>query len=344
MAIAQPVQSPSPTDWRRLAVTVGLLAAALVALLTAFALPPLHSGPNDIPLAVVGPAPVVEQIGDRLDARYPGGFELRTVADAERARDLIRDREVYGAIVVAAGGPSFLIASAASPAVATLLKNLAAAMAAQDGRQASAVEDVVPLPPDDRAGAGLSVGALPLALGGWIGAVVLLMTVRGASRKAVGAMAFAVVGACSLTAVLQFWFGSITGDYWRTCAGAALGIGATAWMILGLRTALGNPGLGLGAVTLILLGNPLSGLNSAPELLPQGWGTFGQLLPPGATGSLIRSLAFFDGAAATRPVIVLTCWLLGGIALFVVGERRAARARAAEVTPAPAAEPAAVSS
>ena len=75
----------------------------------------------------------------------------------------------------------------------------------------------------------------------------------------------------------------------------ALAIAATAWTILGLRSALGLAGLGVGAVLLILLGNPLSGLASAPELLPAGWGTLGQFLPPGAAGSLLRSSAFFDG-------------------------------------------------
>ena len=29
----------------------------------------------------------------------------------------------------------------------------------------------------------------------------------------------------------------------------------------------------------------------------------------------------FDGAGAGRPLLVLTCWLLGGIALFLVGKR-----------------------
>ena len=36
----------------------------------------------------------------------------------------------------------------------------------------------------------------------------------------------------------------------------ALAIAATAWTILGLRSALGVAGLGVGAVLLILLGNP----------------------------------------------------------------------------------------
>jgi hypothetical protein len=90
------------------------------------------------------------------------------------------------------------------------------------------------------------------------------------------------------------------------------------------------------AVTLILLGNPPSGLSSAPELLPAGWGAFGQLLPPGAAGTLLRSTAFFDGAAAGRTVLVLSCWLVAGLALFLVGVLRRRRQARHQPQPAPA--------
>jgi hypothetical protein len=44
----------------------------------------------------------------------------------------------------------------------------------------------------------------------------------------------------------------------------------------------GRAGAALGALLMILVGNPLSGVSSAPELLPAPAGTIGQLLPPGA--------------------------------------------------------------
>ena len=68
----------------------------------------------------------------------------------------------------------------------------------------------------------------------------------------------------------------------------------------------GRVGLAVGALLALLLGNPLSGLNSAPELLPRGWGELGQLLPQGANATLLRSTAFFSGAGATTAVVVLS--------------------------------------
>lgn len=77
----------------------------------------------------------------------------------------------------------------------------------------------------------------------------------------------------------------------------------------------------IAALVMVLLGNPLSGVTSAPELLPSGWSTLGQLLPPGATGSALRSTSFFDGAAAQAPLLVLACWTLAGLALTLLPRR-----------------------
>ncbi|MEU5323467.1 hypothetical protein AB0G67_42965 [Streptomyces sp. NPDC021056] len=66
---------------------------------------------------------------------------------------------------------------------------------------------------------------------------------------------------------------------------------------------------------MMLIGNPLSGASTTPEMLP-GWsGTLGQLLPPGAGSQLLRSTAFFDGHGSTHSVLVLTAWLGFGVAL-----------------------------
>lgn len=329
-----PTSPPTSTGWARIAAVVGALSALLIVLLSAFALPPLHSGPHKVPLAVAG-----EPAGGRELASRTGAYELTTVGSAEQARQRILDREAYGALVGSGPRTRLLVAGAASPAVAAELRSLAAELRLPGGG-AIPVRDVRPLPDADPDGSGLVAGALPLALGGWIGGVALLAAVRGARRQAAGAVGFACLGGLTLTALLQYAFGTLDGDYWATAAAATLGLSATAWTILGLRTALGNAGLGLGAVILIVVGNPLSGLSTAPELLPSGWGTLGQLLPPGATGSLLRSVAYFDGAGGLRSGLVLCCWLAAGAALFAIGARRAARPVPAASATASASAPA----
>jgi len=86
----------------------------------------------------------------------------------------------------------------------------------------------------------------------------------------------------------------------------------------GLGTSLGLAGVALAVLAVFLVGNPLSGLTAAPELLPQPWGAVGQLLPPGAGGTLLRAVAFFGGAGAAAQAWALTAWAAGGLLLAAI--------------------------
>jgi hypothetical protein len=303
---------------------VALAVVLLTVLLTAFAWPATRSQPRDVPLAVAAPPPVAAQVTSALEENRPGAFEITTVRDGGAARHAIEQREVYGAIVLDAQGPRVLTASAASPVVAQSLQQVAAALSGTLGAPVP-VEDVVPAPADDPRGAGLGAGALPLALGGVAVAGLLSRTVRSSGRRLAAAALIAVVGGLVLTGLLQGWLGALTGGYWSSSGVVALGIAAVALPLLGLHALAGIPGLALGAATVVLLGNPLSAAASAPEFLPAGLGGLGQLLPPGATLSALRSVAFFDGAAAAGPLWVLTAWAVAGLLLVGVAATRGAR-------------------
>jgi hypothetical protein len=298
-----------------------LLTAVLTVMLIAFAWPAARTEPRDLPLGVAGPAAATGQIAGALNQNAPGAFEIHAYADRAAAVDAIENRDVYGAIVAGPGGPEILTASARGPVVAQVLTQMAGRLAAAENRTPT-VTDVVPLPADDPRGAGLAAGALPLVLGGIIAAVALTRLLPSGIRRIRGAVGFAVTGGLALAAVLQFWLGSLEGNYWANSGVIAFSIAATSVAILGLEWLLGTVGLALGAATMMLLGNPLSGMTSAPEMLPTGWGTVGQLLPPGAAGTMLRAVAFFDGANITAPVLVLSAWLLGGLLLCIIGAVR----------------------
>ncbi|MFE9809290.1 hypothetical protein [Streptomyces sp. NPDC005548] len=129
----------------------------------------------------------------------------------------------------------------------------------------------------------------------------------------------------AVTAVLQFATHSIDGDYVLTALGVILGMAAMSTTLLGLQAFLGMAGSALGGALMMLLGNPLSGLATGPHWLPDGWATIGQLLPPGAPGSLLRTNAFFDGTRAGLPALVLTAWIVIGVAFVLLADRRGRR-------------------
>ncbi|MBB5832374.1 hypothetical protein [Brachybacterium aquaticum] len=99
--------------------------------------------------------------------------------------------------------------------------------------------------------------------------------------------------------------------------------------VLGMESLLGYPGLGIGAILMMFVANPLSGMATGWQWLPSPWGLIGQLLPIGASGTLVRSVAFFDGHGAARPILVLACWAVLGALLVGLSAVRGRRRRTA---------------
>ncbi|GAB2674835.1 ABC transporter permease [Nocardia goodfellowii] len=297
------------------AIALGFGAALIQALmLIAFAWPAANVAPRDLPLAVTGPqAPMV---AEKLNQFSPGGFEISNPADENAARQAIKDREVYGAIVTGGGAPRVLIASGASPAVAQQLSAMAQQLA---GTPAAAVEDVVAADPDDPRGGAFGAMALPLVMSGIAGGVLLSLLVPTVAGRLTGLVTFGIVGGLLSMTIIQGWMSIVPGPYLGLSAVAGLVSFAVAGTIVGLATVIGQPGIGLGALLMLLIGNPFSAATSAPEMLPQPWGAIGQLLPPGAAANLFRSVAFFDGAGAMKPLVVLLVWAAFAVALLGAG-------------------------
>jgi hypothetical protein len=301
---------------------VGLVAAG-VALLQSllvlwFAWPAERAAPRDLPIVVAGPDSAASVVAARLREQRPGAFRITTVADAAAADATLRNRGAYAAVVLGGAGVGLHVASAASPTVATLLSQ---AVQALGNGQPVAVVDVVATPTGDPRGAGFSSGFLPLLLTSLACGVALLLIVRSAALRMTGLLAFAIFAGLAAGGVLHR-LGLLTGAYLPTVGVIALVTLAISATVCGLGTALGNVGVGLGALVVFFVGNPISGLGSAPELLPKPWGAIGQALPPGAGATLLRSVAFFDGAAAARPLWILGSWAVAGLGFVATGRLR----------------------
>jgi hypothetical protein len=312
-----------------IAVAVVALQALLVPL---FAGPAAHLAPRDLPLAVAGPPAAAGPLAARLTAARPGAFDITMVADAATADARIKDRSVYGAIVLGPGGPALHVASAAAPAVATLLAQAATELG---HGQSPPVVDVVPTDPGDPRGAGLASGFLPLAVTGLLAGILTFLLVSRRGARIAALIIFAALAGLAGAAVQQHWLGVLPDNYLADAGVMALFALAVAAAVAGLGALLDRAGLALGALLIFLVGNALSGVSSAPELLPQPWGRFGQDLPIGAGATLLRSVAYFDGHGGTVAAAVLTAYAVGGLLLVAVGPR-GLRARTADTAPEPA--------
>ena len=187
------------------------------------------------------------------------------------------------------------------------------------------VKDVVAVDPDDPRGAGFGAGFLPLAITSLAAGVLIFFFVPRRTARIVALLAFAALAGPVVAAVQVGWLGILPGSYWAVAGVLALVALAIAGAMTGLSAVLDRPGIALGAIVLFLVGNALSGIAAAPELLPQPWGEVGQWLPIGAGGTLLRSVAYFGGNGAGFAVTVLTSYAIGGLLLTLIGSRRLAR-------------------
>jgi hypothetical protein len=304
-----------------------LIAAAVVVplvfalTLATFAWPAARLEPRDLPIGVAGPPAATAAIEQQLAHAGEGAFDVHRYADAAAARQAIEDREVEGAVVASPRGPVVLTASGSSPLVAGMLGQGFAGP--QEG--GARTIDVVPADEDDPRGTVLASLVLPLVLSSVILAVMLARLGRPGRAQVGVLLATAALAGLVGVAMVQGWLGALEGAWLANAGVLALTMLAIASAIAGAAALFGHAGLALAAVTMVLVGNPWSGISSSPELLPEPAGAIGRLLPPGAGGDLLRSTSFFDGAGGGHGLAVLLTWTtlgLGAIAAAALRRRR----------------------
>ena len=303
-------------DLRPLALAV-VIPVVVALVLVLFIWPGLRAAPEGLELGVVGTPATAADVASSLDRARPGAFDVTAFPDADAARQAVRDRAIVGALVP--GEPvTAVTATAGSPFVAQLVQTAARALPASAPPR---VEDVVPPPVGDPRGVVLSGGGLlPLTIAGIaLGAVTALQRARARLRLSAALLGAAVSGLL-FVAVMQSWLDALGGSYLVNAGAVALAVAAVALPVLGFIALLGQRGIGLAALVMVVLGNSLSGAATSPDLLPTGFGQLGQLLPAGATASLLRSTSGFDGTGATGPVLVLAAWALFGACAAALGK------------------------
>ena len=161
----------------------------------------------------------------------------------------------------------------------------------------------------------------------------VVLFVRGGSAglaaRLVATGMWAVVGAGTGVG-LAAW---IVGGYDTTSAGAIAGLLALTSLAIGVSVSgltrlLGAPGIGLAGLVIVLLDLVSSGGPAGSYFLPDAYRALTPWMPAGQLITALRSVLYFDGTAATRPVLVMVGWLVGGLVLMVIAEATRRRAHA----------------
>ncbi|USX51605.1 ABC transporter permease [Lentzea sp. HUAS12] len=272
----------------------GAVVAFLLGLLTFGVQATVH--PHDVPLAVVAPPPVA----DRVQAADSAEVDVRVVS-ADEARNLLRDKEVYGVLEIAPGQATIRLNPAVNPSGTQVAQQVLTGVAQGAGvpvrietQAVSAAERTAPL----AASALLWVGGMVAGL--------LFVVLKGRDLRWLSATTAAVLVTCSTAGLLAWW-----GVTLNVPTLAFLLAVATAFALLqaGLFKHLGVRAMGVLGL-LYLMAPAVAG--QVPELLnPVYRAVLWSWTPFRFSAEGLRSL-LYDGSVSTE------WWVFGGIALLGV--------------------------
>ncbi len=285
--------------------------------------------PHHIPVAVVAPGSVAQQVVGQLDALSGDPVRARTAATEQEARALILDRTVDAAILVNAGTSTdtLLVATAGGPAVASVAEQIAQSVESAEHRQVT-VTDIRPPAAGD--GRGLSSFYLVLGwiVGGYLAAAILGMA--GGARPANRHRTIIRLGTLALYAIVSGLGGAIiAGPVLGALPGGLMalwGIGAlvvfgAAATTVAFQILLGTAGIGVTILVFVVLGNPSAGGAYPTSLLPTFWRAIGPWLPPGAGTNTVRNTVYFSGHAIGGSLAVLAGYAVLGTVVSLVAKR-----------------------
>lgn len=346
--------SAGPPSWRRTVIVTVALPLVISLAVMAYAWPASRIAPRDLPVGVVGTSTAGQKAVEGLEHSKPGGFDFHLYPTRASARSAIENREIYGAFVVTADNVTVLEATAASTSVAQLLtatgQQLAAHAAKLPAKDATPpagtshrtavgkslakpvpkvgfqTVDVVPTAADDPRGVVFNSALLPLTICSIL--IAALIATSGA-QMSVWRRLIDLLAACAATSLAAYLvaeglLGALPHEHVATWGALSLTMLAISATSVGLITLIGPAGIGLSAALMVFVGNPFSGITSAPELLPKFVGDIGQWLPPGAGANLLRSTAYFGGAGSGGHIAVLVLWSTLGLAAVALGHRDSA--------------------
>ncbi|WP_098024574.1 DUF3533 domain-containing protein [Streptomyces sp. st115] len=281
---------------------------------------------TDVAFGVVAPQQMSQQLVDRLDGLPGGPLDPRAVSSTAEARKQIMNRDIDGALIVAAEGrtDTLLVASGGGTALVTALERILTGVEDSEGRAVRTV-DVAPASGEDFNGLSSFYLVVGWCVGGYLCASILAISAgaKPANRQRAvirtGTMAlYSVVGGIGGALVIGPVLGALPGSFWGLAGLGALVVFAVGMTTLALQALTGIVGIGLAVLIIVIAGNPSAGGAFPLPMLPDFWRAIGPALPPGAGTWTARSIAYFRGNAVTGPLLVLSAWAIVGTALTLL--------------------------
>ena len=345
MSLAQRIRDDGTgASQKRALIAVAVASLTVAAYVFSFIYAQASPDAHRLPVGLTGPTAGVEQAQREIERSSGEAFEVRRYRDEQTARDAIRDRDVYGALVLSRDTPKLLTAPPAGESAEMQIETRLPRAAGVAAEGPPRIVEVRRLVGDDAQGQALNLMILPLIIFGTI-IPVLLTNVAAALplRTRLAAIAlFAALSGVAAVLVAHGALDAVPGPFLAIAALAALLLFDVAACTLAFVGRIGPAGGGIGFVLFLVIGNVASGATVVHEMLPGFWRAVGPWLPPGAAAGAIRNVAYFDGVKLLQPLLVLIGFGVAGTLLCLTegGRRPAPQGEPSGPTPDATAAPA----
>ncbi|MBT2444797.1 hypothetical protein J7E93_32825 [Streptomyces sp. ISL-36] len=291
--------------------------------------------PHDLRVDVVGSGPSAQILAQTLHDKGDGALDVRTVADRETAVSALRDRSSFGAYLPGTR-PELLVATASSDTSAMAVEKTFTKVAAAQGAPLK-VTDVAPVPAGDPTGQGIFFLLVALSIGSYasvavIGGAGAVLPLRVRALLAAGmSLVVSLIGtvfAGPMFHLVDHGLGGLWALSWLYAAGI-LFVGVGLHTFLRRWTTLGV------MVLFVMLNFTSSGGIYRPELQPGFFGALHAFWNGAGFVEGVRGHVYFDGTGLGRHILVLTLWLLAGLAVTAAAGLTEAHRRSVTPTPAP---------
>jgi hypothetical protein len=293
--------------------------------------------PHRIPVAVVAPAPVVDQLVDGLNDADREPVVATAADDEAAARRLLERGEIAAALVIDPAGTedTLLVASGGGAAITTAAQRIFTEAEGQQQRTL-ALDDVVPHQAGDPQGNSAFYVVVGAVLAGYLLAAVLGMakgarpaTFRRALWRLGATVPYALAVGLGIAIVTGPVLGALSGHVGTVFAISTLLVLSAATVTMSFQVLFGIFGIAATILIFVVVGNPSAGGAYPYPLLPPFWRAVGPWLPNGAGVDALRSAIYFGGTGMASAVWVIVAWIAAGTVLPVLAARFVHRRAAA---------------
>ena len=309
----------------------------LVTLLALFGSALRDPRPHDIPVGLVAPQQMADQLTQGFAQNAPGAFAFTTYASEAEARSAIDQRDMVGALIVGQAGPTLVVAGGAGDAISGAVTAAFNAVFQQQG-QALTVQVVHPFGTGDAHGIILFFLLLATVITSVIVGALSVFLTRSAHWTSVATVVVTYAICAGIVGALTASF--IANDYGNAIV-SLMALLAVVSAAIGLVVAAcarlaGPAGAALGALVIVLIGLISSGGPLGSTFLPDAYRLVAPWLPIEPAYSAIRGALYFGGAGLATPLLVLGAWIVIGLAGLMAADfvAQPGRSRVASTQPA----------